>query len=136
VSSERLHPDDLVTLAQLVAADVADRVLTALDAGRLFGEAPAPGRMITATQAAEMLGLSRDAVYRRKHELGAVRFGDGPRARLRFDAEKVTAALATCSTGRRSQKPNPAPRHRSRPQRTPTTAAGSPLLPVRGVPGL
>jgi len=41
--------------------------------------------LVDAAELARLMGVSRDHVYRRSAELGAVRLGTGPRARLRFD---------------------------------------------------
>jgi len=50
-----------------------------------------------ATLAAE-LGVSRDFVYAHAGELGALRLGNGPKARLRFDPVAARAALARYSS--------------------------------------
>lgn len=49
----------------------------------------APADLIDAEEAARRLGVSRDYVYSHADELGAVRLGDGPRARLRFDPSQL-----------------------------------------------
>lgn len=43
-------------------------------------------------------GVSRSYVYEHSAELGAIRLGRGPKARLRFDLEQVATALAQEST--------------------------------------
>lgn len=48
---------------------------------------------IDAAQVARRFSLSRDYVYEHADELGAVRLGDGPRARLRFDVQAVRGWL-------------------------------------------
>ena len=81
------------------------------------------GEMIDAAEVARRLGIRREAVYERAAELGAVRIGNGPRGRLRFDPERVAEALT----------PEPAPLAAPRPQRHRTRqrpAASVPLLPV------
>jgi hypothetical protein len=93
----------------------------------------ARARLLTAAEVAELVGLSRDAVYRRANEFGAVRVGSGPKARLRFDPETVTAALGTCSTGRESEPPDRPPRQGSRPRLVTAGGQAFPLLPVRGL---
>lgn len=55
------------------------------------GEPPAGG-LVTATELAELLGVHRSYIYEHADDLGAVRLGDGPRARLRFDAARAVAA--------------------------------------------
>lgn len=121
-----MHPDDLAELARLVADELAERL------GDQPGDATR-ARWLSASEVATMLGINRDAVYRRADELGAKRIGSGPKARLRFDADAVTAALSACSASRDSLSQDPPQQQRSRPRRA--TAAGNafPLLPVRGV---
>lgn len=92
-----LSPHD-VALVEAVARRVVD-----LLEGR---EAPsAPGRLMSAADLAAELGVARSFVYGHAGELGGVRLGDGPRARLRFDLEAARAAMA-CSTGSRSRPEN------------------------------
>lgn len=50
--------------------------------------------LLTPAQVASRYGVSRTWVYAHAKELGAVRLGNGPKARLRFDADKVDDALA------------------------------------------
>ena len=50
--------------------------------------APAVG-LIDAREFAQLLGVARDWVYANADRLGGVRLGDGPRARLRFDAAEL-----------------------------------------------
>jgi hypothetical protein len=104
-------PDELERLADLVA----DRVLA-----RLQAPAPAPS-LLTAEQVAQRLGVGRDAVYAMADQLGAKRLGEGPRARLRFDAARVDEALT-------ADAKEPVPMRRKRRQ---TTTNGAPLLNVR-----
>lgn len=59
--------------------------------------------LLTVTEVAERLSVSPAWVYAHKHELGAIRLGDGPKARLRFHVGAVVAGL----TGRsRAAEPN------------------------------
>lgn len=67
----------------------ADTDLTAA-----FATPGEPPRLLTATELAERIGVSRSWVYEHARELGAVRLGPGPRARLRFDPVTVAARLA------------------------------------------
>ena len=46
-------------------------------------------RILDAAAVAELLGRDRQWVYAHADELGAFRYGDGPRARLGFDAQGV-----------------------------------------------
>jgi hypothetical protein len=52
-----------------------------------------PARYLTVGQLAEQFGVSTEWVYEHKAELGAIRLGDGPKARLRFDREHVTEII-------------------------------------------
>jgi hypothetical protein len=61
--------------------------------------------MITAEEVARRFGVKAAWVRRNADRLGAVRLGDGPRARLRFDPERVAAALSSRSNGVASDPP-------------------------------
>lgn len=119
---DRLRPDDLTALADLIA----DRLLD--------GGVPAPpARLIDAGEVARRFAVSAQWARDHADELGAVRLGDGPRPRLRFDPAKVTAALTARQTGETSNgpatlavPPGAGARRRRR------TVAGSQLLPMRG----
>ena len=87
---------------------------------------------LSATKTAALLGVSRDAVYARADELGASRLGDGPKARLLFDKQRVIGAIS-CSE---SKGPSPAktaasPRDRSKAQ-TERMGTKTEILPIRG----
>lgn len=122
--SLRLHPNDLEQLADLVA----DRL-----AGKL-GAVPAGGQLLTAAEVAQRFAVDRGWVYEHADDLGAIRLGDGPRARLRFGAERVAEALTARQAGSASDAPEPAPRRASRRRARPPGPGGAPLLPVRGLP--
>jgi hypothetical protein len=67
-------------------------------------------------------------VYQHAQELGAIRLGHGPKARLRFNPAVAAQALADQGPG--SRPPAPAPqRPRGRPRRRPVPA--DELLPIR-----
>jgi len=53
--------------------------------------------LIDAAEVARRFGFSRDWVYENADRLGAVRLGDGPRARLRFDPAVVADYVNTPS---------------------------------------
>ena len=77
---------------------------------------------------AETYGVSRDFVYAHADELGAIRLGSGPRARLRFDLLEVAARLAV----RRTSPPPPAAP--SRPRRGSRRRVGAEhLIPYDGM---
>jgi hypothetical protein len=57
---------------------------------------------LTVAQVAARYRVSRSWVYAHQRELGAMRLGHGPRARLRFDAQMVADGIAAFDA------PNPA----------------------------
>lgn len=50
-------------------------------------------RLVTAGELAERLGVERSWVYANARRLGGLRLSDGPRAQLRFDAERALQSL-------------------------------------------
>lgn len=92
MTTDRLHPDDVALVADAVVA----RLLPALG---VLDDRPSPG-LVDAATLADRLGVARSYVYEHADELGAVRLGDGPKARLRFDAEEATARYASKSSQR------------------------------------
>jgi hypothetical protein len=109
----RLHPADLEALAAIVA----DRLIEAL------GPQPAPA-LLTASHVAERLGVTPEYVRVRADELGAVRFGSGPKARLRFDPDKVARAMGVL--------PQAGARDRSARKRRHREPGDVELLQIRG----
>jgi hypothetical protein len=71
-----------------------------------------PGWM-TAKELAAHLKLNPAWVYEHAQELGAIRTGTGPKARIRFDLHTATQALThqqpAAATPRRKPTPHPAP---------------------------
>ena len=118
----RLHPDDIAQIADAVASSVIDALV-----------APAqPTKLVDAKTLATLLGVSRDLIYERAEELGAVRLGDGPRARLRFDPGVARAALTYRSGGARAtadREPASEPKAPSRSSSSPGKELDN--LPVR-----
>jgi hypothetical protein len=88
-----------------------------------------PGGLLTVGQLATHLGLSRAWVYEHAQELGAIRTGDGPKARMRFDLH--TAAEALKRHGRHAPTPTASPKARRAPARPESYPADAPLLEVR-----
>ena len=78
-------------------------------------------RLLTPSQVADRFAVSRTWVYEHAVELGAIRLGDGPRARLRFDPEHVVQALNRAPT---EQAPRSDSQPRGRSQKG--------LLPIGG----
>jgi hypothetical protein len=85
--------------------------------------------MVSAGELAQRLGVATSYVYEHAVELGAVRLGTGPKARLRFDVEKAT----TCLDSRGSQ-PAASPTTKPKPRRRRNSTSGfvPDLLPIRG----
>lgn len=109
----RLPDDQLAELARLVADELrAPPAAAGVPAAAAWATAEEHKRvpeidreLVTADALARRLGVSRSHVYEHADALGAVRLGDGPRARLRFDLETARAALARYSS-ERSVAPN------------------------------
>jgi hypothetical protein len=119
----------LAELAGIVADLVAERVLERVTP--LLATDTAAGELVDAREIARRTGRSRWWVYEHAPELGAIKLGAGPNARLAFSPTRVHAYLAACSEPR---DPQPAP-VRVRPQRRRRTShapTGSELLPIRG----
>lgn len=110
-----LPPEQLDQLAALIA----DRVVE-----QLQSDSTEAGRLIDAAEIARRFSVSRDYVYEHADDLGAVRLGSGPKARLRFSSTKVAEALGS-STESESQPKRVA----VRPVRR---GHGVTLLPIRG----
>lgn len=60
--------------------------------------------LVDASTVAARLGVARSYVYEHADELGAIRLGSGPRARLRFDLDDVRRRLNSCSVGSESSR--------------------------------
>lgn len=92
-----------ITLAPEAIAAIVEQ--TARRTVELLGcarpETP-PLRLVDAVTLAGALGVDRSYIYAHADELGAVRLGDGPKSRLRFDLEAARAAF-TCYASKRSQ---------------------------------
>jgi hypothetical protein len=81
--------------------------------------------LIDAVELARRLGRSRDFVYDHADELGAIRYGTGPRSRLLFDPVNIRPAPSPPAV---AVLPAPAA---PRPRRRPSRPSGG-LLQVRG----
>jgi len=114
--SDRLALDP-ATIEQIAAAVVA----------RLTDAQPDTGpALIDAAEVARRHGVTRSWAYDHAADLGAIRLGNGTRARLRFDPTTVAAYLTRGRpTAASEQAADPA--RRLRAQRPAT-----PLLPIRG----
>lgn len=109
-----MHLDD--ASVEAVARRVADL---------LRGEGIA-GKLIDTVEVARRFNVSRDFVYDHADDLGAIRLGSGPKARLRFDPVVVAEQLAT------SASPDAEVPHRANPKPRRRKSATVALLPVRG----
>jgi hypothetical protein len=90
----------LAELAEVVAARVVE-LLDRQERGSARG-------LASAAEVAEQLGVHKSWVYAHADELEAIRLGEGEKARLRFDPERVARAVrATPSErgGRRAGRP-------------------------------
>src|SRR5262245_34567361 len=59
-------------------------------------------RLVDPQELAQILGVTRDYVYRHAGDLGGVRLSSGPRARLRFNPALALERLSVCSASRTS----------------------------------
>lgn len=118
----------------LLVDSLAERV------AELLRPAPSlsPG-LLTAAQLAQALNVSRAWVYENAGRLGALKLGDGPRARLRFDLETARAGTRTSGV-----KDAPRPARRPRGSKTevgrvlavrPPRASRDSRLPRDAAPG-
>jgi hypothetical protein len=85
---------------------VARRVVELLDDAENDGAPPGCGSALTVAQVAARYGVSRSWVYTHQRELGAMRLGSGPRARLRFNSNVVADAIAAFDCGERYLVPH------------------------------
>jgi hypothetical protein len=112
------HP--LERLVELLAGRVAERLAPLISSG-----APEqPEGLVDAHEIARRMGRSRWWVYEHAGELGAVRLGHGPRARLGFSPARAEAYLKAAADLR---APVPSP-PRARPRRRCSTHTPVELL--------
>jgi hypothetical protein len=62
-------------------------------AALLKGAAPAAHQLLSPKELAGALNVSLDYVYEHAMDLGAMRLGDGPKARLRFELHTAQQAM-------------------------------------------
>jgi hypothetical protein len=94
MSDESVPLDDLRAIAEVLADVLTERGLVAPEPGR-------PRRVLNAADPAEILGRDRRWVYAHAEELGAFRYGDGPKGRLGFDLEVIERWKRSVSSPRR-----------------------------------
>jgi hypothetical protein len=115
--------DAPVQLAASTIDAIARRILELID--ERVTAAPKPPALIDAAELARRTGLSRVWIYEHAKELGAIRFGDGPRARLRFQPE----AIERLREDRAVRRPPTSSARTRRPQSRAGTDVE--LLPIR-----
>jgi hypothetical protein len=105
---------------------IAERVADLLEQRAEQKRMPSAG-LIDVAELARHLGVTRAWVYQHADELGAIRIGSGPRARLRFELGRVEEALTPAPA-----IPSPANPRRKAPGKQPEYAADPTvtLLPV------
>jgi len=120
-AAAELTPEAIEQIAQRVAE------LLRHDQPEGVEEPTVPAGLFNASQLARHLGVTRAWVYEHALELGAIRLGTGPRARLRFDPERATGVLrAHAPEPGRDSRPTPRSKApRGRPRETEV-----PLLPI------
>ena len=89
----------------------------------LRSESPSASAWLTAADVAHRYSVSRTWVYENAERLGAVRLGDGSRARIRFEPDRVREHFEAADGSAREQ-PDRRMRHR--------WVAEADLSPIRG----
>jgi hypothetical protein len=123
----RLHPAEVDAIARRLLELLRSEGAMVAPPERETPLGDQTSALVTAAEIARRFGLRREWVYGHADRLGAVRLGDGPRPRLRFDPERVMEVLRVNVTAPSPTTPSPgaiAPRRRSAP-----IAVG--LLPIR-----
>ncbi len=119
-----------VDLTPQAVEQVAIRVAQLLrhEQSRTDTSTPSDPGWMTAKELATHLKLNPAWVYEHAEELGAIRTGDGPKARMRFDLHTATQAL---KQHRKEAEPTPAPRPRRAPRNPRPYQPDVPLLEIR-----
>jgi hypothetical protein len=117
-----LDPADIRAIAVEVAAVLEERGLVQ----------PAEPKLLSAAEVARRLGRSRDWVYEHADDLGVVRLGDGPRARLAFSTDRLDAFVTRRPARDGSDREKPAPDRARRRRRRDKRRSDVRLLPVGG----
>ncbi len=82
-------PDRVLTRGDVEA--IAEATATSL--AEMVNPGPATFALVDARKLARDLGVSLDYVYAHATELGAMRLGSGPKARIRFDLDRARRVL-------------------------------------------
>jgi len=96
----RLTPAEIEEIADSVVQRVGELLRPRLWLG-----------LVDAADVALRLGVHESWVYAHADELGAIRLGDGERARLRFDLERVARAIGATEPERGGRTPGRPRRH-------------------------
>jgi hypothetical protein len=115
-----LDPSSIEAVAQRVA--------------ELLKDTDTESSLIDAAEVARRYGLARSTVYEKAGELGAIRLGNGPRARLRFNPETVAKQLSGGSDGSPFPEGGQWPTRRRRRRSVAPAGARAQLLPIRAAP--
>lgn len=116
---EAYGEDNIRTLAEAIVDVLEER-------GLLSPPEPTAGVVLTVADVARFLGRSRWWVYEHSAELGAFRFGNGPKARIGFDRD----AIERWKRDRQILQPARAPQRPRRGRRQPAAApAAVKLIP-------
>ena len=87
--------------------------------------------LLTVAKLAKYLDLNPAYVYEHADDLGAIRIGDGPKARIRFDLHTANAALTKLQATREPGPRETAGRQRRRPATTGAHSSDPPLLEIK-----
>jgi hypothetical protein len=98
--------------------------------GRSLATGQTSTGLLSAAQLADALGFSREWVYDHAGELGAIRIGDGPRPRLRFNLAATLALVARSGSERSQQPQTPAPAPRAPARGGPPTGHQCQIVPL------
>jgi hypothetical protein len=96
----RLEPEDIEAIAERVVERLTQESRPRVGIG-----------LATAAEVAELYGVSVSWVYANKSRLGAVLLGDGPKARLRFNLERVARAVGATDSAPNAKRPGRPRRH-------------------------
>lgn len=117
--------DDVRALAEAVADVLEER-------GLLSQADASPGTVLKVADVAQLLGRSQAWVYDHAAELGAFKFGNGPKARIGFDREAIERWKRDRQILKSSGVSRPASR-RGRPRKSPRPGATN-LIPYDPTP--
>lgn len=113
------------------ALDAASIEAVAQRVAELLDERKGERTLIDAAEVARWYGIARSTVYEKASDLGAIRLGNGPRARLRFDPETVAERLGVETNGLVHDEAPPRAKPRRRRTAGQIGSSGAGLLPVR-----